>query len=134
MSNLEKLDKALIETFIATAAIKKGQAFAQSGTTATAVTTAAGLATHIALDAVATGERVRGVALGSPAVVMALVGTGGCTENLPAAATADGATNVVLASVIGAVRSLGLWKETGVLNDLRPLYVGAASYFRAPAA
>jgi len=35
--------------------------------------------------------------------------------------------------VTGAVRSLGIWRETGVAGDIRPLYTGAASYFRAPA-
>lgn len=135
MSSYEKLDKSIIEVFTSTAAISRGQAvLLASATTCTAVTTASGLATHIALDAAtASGQQVRCVPLGSNAIVMALVGTGGCTINLPAAATTDGATDVTLATVIGAVRSLGLWRETGVAGDLRPLAVCSASYFRAPA-
>lgn len=131
----EKLDKALIEVFTSTAAILRGQAvLLASETTCTAVTTTAGLATHIALDAAgASGAQVRCVALGSPAIVPCLVGTGGGTINLPAVATSDGATDTTLASVTGAVRSLGIWRETGVAGDIRPLYTGAASYFRAPA-
>lgn len=131
----EKLDKGLVELLAATAAVSRGQAVLKaSATTCTAVTTAAGLATHIALDAAAAeGDKIRCVALGSPVIVPALVGTGGCTINLPAVATTDGATDVTLASVTGAVRSLGIWGETGVAADIRPLYIGAASYFRAPA-
>jgi hypothetical protein len=134
VSSIEKLDKALIEQFASGGAILRGQPFALSSGTAVAVTAATGAATHIALDAAASsGLQIRGVALGSPAVVMTLVGTGDCTEGLPAVACANGATDVTLASVTGAVRSLGIWRETGVVSDMRPLYVGAASYFRAPA-
>jgi hypothetical protein len=130
-----KLDKALIETFAVTAAVLQGQAvLLASATTCTATTTASGLATHIALDAGPTaGDKIRCVPLGTNAIVPCLVGTGGCTINLPAVATTNGATDVTLATVTGAVRSLGLWRETGVAGDYRPLYVCAASYFRAPA-
>jgi hypothetical protein len=135
MSNYEQLEKARIDTFTVTAAVLKGQPILRAtATTCTAVTTASGLATHIALDAGASaGDRIRAVPLGSNAVVMALVGTGGCTINLPAVATTDGCTDVALATVTGAVRSLGIWVETGVAADLRPLDISYASYFRAPA-
>lgn len=72
------------------------------------------------------GTRVNYVRLGSPCVVPCRVGAAGCTLNNDAICAAAGGVNYALAAGANVTTCIGKWTETGLVNDLRGLYVGAA--------
>jgi hypothetical protein len=98
--------------------------------------------TIIVVEAAAIGDNAIGIArdggaalstirvdhFGFPGVVAALVGTGGCTAGAPAKFVADGATNATVGGATTKLVVYGQWLETGVVGDLAPLNLAAASF------
>ena len=74
----------------------------------------------------AAGTTVNFVRLGSNCIVKCRVGAGAATVNVSAVCAAAGAQDYAIAAGANAARILGTWAETGVVNDLRGLYVGDA--------
>ena len=70
------------------------------------------------------GTMVNYVRLGSPCVVKTRVGAGGATVNVEAVCAAAGAQDYTLANGANVTTVLGVWAESGLVNDLRGLWIG----------
>ncbi len=87
----------------------------------------------IALDAGTSGAsgtkaKIRVAYFGHPAVVEALVGTGGCTAFATAKYASDGCIDATVGGGNTKLRLFGQWLETGVVGDYAALNIAQAAF------
>lgn len=125
---IENLKNAHVTLETAGAAVRKGFAVKRSTTKVIEGAAVGDDTIGIALDAAsADGDKIRVARFGFPAIVKALVGTGGATAGSFAKWVSDGATNGTIGGGTTKLRTYGQWEETGVVGDLAALNIGCAA-------
>lgn len=125
---IENLKNARIVEHTCAGTVRKGMAVKDSSGSVVEAAAVGDNAFGIALDAGVNLGKIRVAYFGWPAIVKALVGTGGCTLHAPAKFVSDGATNATVGGGTTKLRVWGTWLETGVAADLAALDISNASW------
>lgn len=125
---IENLKNARIVEHTCAGTVRKGMGVKDSSGSVVEAAAIGDNAFGIALDAGTDGTKIRVAYFGWPAIVKALVGTGGATLHAPAKFVSDGATDATVGGGANKLRVWGTWLETGVAGDLAGLDLSTASW------
>lgn len=125
---IENLKYARVVQHTCAGTVRKGFAVKNSSDSVVEAAAVGDNAFGIALDAGVNLGKIRVAYFGYPAIVQALVGTGGCTKHAPAKFVSDGATDATVGGGTTKLRVYGQWLETAVAVDFAALNIADAAW------